>query len=557
MHLENFTDKRIAPHIVFLRKEVFAMNEKNRVYCLYRVSTDKQVDYGANNEADIPMQRKACHRFAEKMGWKIIHEEQEDGVSGHKIRAENRDKVQLIKEHAKQGKFDILLVFMFDRIGRIADETPFVVEWFVKNGIQVWSTQEGEQRFDNHIDKLLNYIRFWQADGESEKTSIRTKTSLGQMVEEGHFKGGCAAYGYDLVKSGRLNKKKHELYDLQVNETEAAVVRLIFDKYVNEGFGPHRIATFLNENGYRARTGKPWHHATIRGMLSNLTYTGVLRCGESRSELLPHLQIISVEQFETAQAIREARSNKSELERTVPLNTRGQSLLAGNVFCGHCGARLTLTTSGKGGKLADGSFDKTKRIRYVCYGKTRKQTECDGQTGYTMHILDDIIDKMVRDIFCRMRDISRNELVSAKYEKELESKKMHLSQLRYQYNKESHNLDTLKAEVVNCIRGESTFSKEMLSALIAESEAKCQEQLEAINRVENEIDNGQLILSAVDKECNKLISWAELYDEASFEKKKMIINCLINRVEVFRDYRLNVEFNFDIGQFFCGLDCVA
>ena len=46
--------------------------EKNRVCCLYRVSTDKQVDYDTNHEADIPMQRKACHRFAEKMqlaGW--------------------------------------------------------------------------------------------------------------------------------------------------------------------------------------------------------------------------------------------------------------------------------------------------------------------------------------------------------------------------------------------------------------------------------------------------------------------------------------------------------
>ena len=62
--------------------------EKNRVCCLYRVSTDKQVDYDNNNEADIPMQRKACHRFADKMGWTIVHEEQEDGVSGHKIRAE-------------------------------------------------------------------------------------------------------------------------------------------------------------------------------------------------------------------------------------------------------------------------------------------------------------------------------------------------------------------------------------------------------------------------------------------------------------------------------------
>lgn len=194
-------------------------------------------------------------------------------------------RIQIIKDLARQKQFDILLVFMFDRIGRIADETPFVVEWFTKNGIQVWSTQEGEQRFDNHIDKLLNYIRFWQADGESVKTSVRTRTSLGQMVEDGHFKGGLAAYGYDLSKSGRLNKRKHELLDLTVNETEAPVVRLIFDKYVNEGYGAQRITTFLNSNGYRTRTGKMWHPASIHGILCNLTYTGVLRSGESRSPI--------------------------------------------------------------------------------------------------------------------------------------------------------------------------------------------------------------------------------------------------------------------------------
>ena len=37
-----------------------------RVYCLYRVSTSKQVDHDDQNQADIPMQRKACHDFAEE-----------------------------------------------------------------------------------------------------------------------------------------------------------------------------------------------------------------------------------------------------------------------------------------------------------------------------------------------------------------------------------------------------------------------------------------------------------------------------------------------------------
>lgn len=45
----------------------------------------------------------------------------------------------------------------------------------------LWSTQEGEQRFDNHIDKLLNYIRFWQADGESEKTSMHISVFINAL----------------------------------------------------------------------------------------------------------------------------------------------------------------------------------------------------------------------------------------------------------------------------------------------------------------------------------------------------------------------------------------
>ena len=607
----------------------------NRVDCLYRVSTDKQVDYNDKSQADIPMQRRECHRFCEKMGWTIVHEEQEDGVSGHKVRAENRDKLQIIKERAKQGKFDILLVFMFDRIGRIADETPFVVEWFVKNGVRVWSTQEGEQRFDNHTDKLTNYIRFWQADGESEKTSIRTKTALGQLVEDGGFKGGLAPYGYDLVKSGRFNKRKHEVFELAVNEAEAAVVRIIFDKYVHEGFGAQRIATYLNNLGYRARTalgqlvedggfkgglapygydlvksgrfnkrkhevfelavneaeaavvriifdkyvhegfgaqriatylnnlgyrartGKMWHHASIRGIICNLTYTGVLRSGESRSQTLPHLQIIEQELFEAAQHIRTSRANSAEQERRVPLNTRGQSLLAGNVFCGHCGSRLALTTNGKAYPCKEDAHRIVKRVRYICYGKTRKQTECDGQTGYTAHILDGIIDKVVRQIFERMKAIPKSEIVNIRYREKMEERKALLKSAKSDYAKAAAELDTLRAEVIKSLRGESAFSQDLLGSLISDCETKCLEVQHTMEAAQAAYDEGQAMLDALNAQYDDIISWADMYDSASTESKKMIVSCLIRRVEVYRDYRLHIDFNIDFEQFSTGLDISA
>ena len=530
------------------------MADKNRVCCLYRVSTDKQVDYSNGNEADIPMQRKACHRFAEQKGWNIVFEEQEDGVSGHKVRAENRDKIQLIKDLARKKEFDILLVFMFDRIGRIADETPFVVEWFVKNGISVWSTQEGEQRFDNHTDKLLNYIRFWQADGESEKTSIRTKTSLRQMVEEGHYKGGSPAYGYDLVKSGRFNKRKHKLYDLKINESEAAVVKLIFDKYTNEGYGTWRIANYLNDNGYRTRSGKRWHQASIRGILSNLTYTGVLRSGDARSPLLPELQIINPEQFKTASYIFKSRAKKHSENPTVPLNTRGKSLLAGNVFCGHCGARLTLTTNGRYRKRKDGTIDNSPRIRYVCYGKTRKQTDCNGQTGYTMHKLDGIVEQVIKNIFAAMKGIPKSKIVSARYKKEVTDKKCRLADTEKEYNKALQKLNLLKAEVIKCLQGESTFSKDILSELITDTEKNCNELAKLLEKLETELEQSEDLQAELCRSYDEIISWADLYDSASIEAKKMIVNSMIKRIDVFRNYKLKIEFNFDIKQFFSGID---
>lgn len=528
--------------------------EGNRVCCLYRVSTDKQVDYGSDNQADIPMQRKACHRFAEKMGWTIVHEEQEDGVSGHKIRAENRDKIQAIKELARKGMFDILLVFMFDRIGRIADETPFVVEWFVRNGIRVWSTQEGEQRFDNHIDKLLNYIRFWQADGESEKTSIRTKTSLGQMVEEGHYKGGNAPLGYRLVKSGRINKRRHELYDLEISEGDAETVRTIFSKYVNEGFGVQKIADYLNVNGFRNPRGNPWSRNTIRNILKNETYIGILRSGESRSPVIPELRIISDEVFERAQEIRSERSSTVKDEPRVPLNMRGRSLLSGNVFCGHCGSRLNLTTSNRYYYPKNGAVTTTKRIRYVCYKKVRKLSNCCGQSGYSMEKLDKVVEKVVKEVFNRFKGVSKSELIRTRYESELQARKANLTKLRAERAAACEKHKKLRDEVVKAVMGESAFSKEMLAGLAEEAAEKVRELEAEVGRAERAIAEEQQLVKELDASYDEIVSWAELFDSATIEQKKMIVNAMCRRVDVFRGYDVHIELSLSIRQFFAGME---
>ena len=170
-----------------------------RVVCLYRVSTLGQVDHD-----DIPMQKQACREYARTHpDWEIVKEVSEKGVSGYKVSTNSRDAIVEIKKMAMAGQFDVLLVFLFDRLGRRDDETPFVVQWFVSQGIEVWSTKEGEQRFDNHVDKLLNYIRFWQASGESEKTAIRVRTKHSQMVQDCQWRGGLVPYASRCCRFSR------------------------------------------------------------------------------------------------------------------------------------------------------------------------------------------------------------------------------------------------------------------------------------------------------------------------------------------------------------------
>ena len=116
------------------------------MYCLYRVSNKNQVD-----DDDIPMQKKACHEFASKQNnWLIEKEFYEKGVSGFSVKADDRDEIIKLIEAAARQEFDVLLVFMFDRLGRREDESPFILKWFVEHGIEVWSVKEGQQTFEKH-----------------------------------------------------------------------------------------------------------------------------------------------------------------------------------------------------------------------------------------------------------------------------------------------------------------------------------------------------------------------------------------------------------------------
>jgi len=512
--------------------------QKKQVYCLYRVSTAGQVE-----KDDIPMQRQACREFSATQGWEIVREFSEKGVSGFKVSAKDRDVICEIQKDAAEHKFDILLVFMFDRIGRKEDETPFVVEWFTREGVEVWSVHEGQQRFDTHVDKLMNYIRYWQASGESIKTSIRTKTRLSQIVQEGRFRGGVAPYGYRLERQGRINKKNREVYELVIHEEEAGVVQKIYDLYMTHGYGSQRISTYLTESGILNRNGNNFTNTTIQNMLKNKTYIGVLKSGETQSEIFPHLQIIPPDVHFSVQEIIQQRSAQYK-ERNIPLNTRGRSLLSGNVFCGHCGARLVVTTNGKKYiRKSDGEITFTPRTRYVCYNRRRHPGQCDGQTGYTSRKLDTLIDGIIHRIFASVKNFSKDQLIETQFQGRMETCQLELANAKASLRAHTAEMKEYEAEVIKVIRGESRLDSNLLNKLYDEAKEKNEKTRRRVEELELQLSNGQQTITSLSDQFDNLTSWAELYDQCEMDSKKMILSQIFKSIKVRSSYEIEVELN--------------
>ena len=402
-----------------------AKETKTRVCCLYRVSTKGQVDKAEN---DIPMQKKACHEFAESKGWTIIKEHAELGVSGFKVAAADRDELQEIKREAEKQEFDILLVFMFDRLGRKDNETPFVLKWFVEQGISVWSTVEGEQRFDSNVDDLLNYIRFWQA-------------------------------------------------------------------------------------------------------------------------FIPELQIVEESIYEDAMAIVEQRKKENEQRRSVAQSSYNKTLLAGNLYCAHCGTRLSGFWHKDRYRLADGTVKEVMAPKYNCYAKGLKVRPCDGQQLYKAEIVDEIVEGIAKDIFAMISRMPKDPTIEAQLKKNIQNKENLLRELDAKLQSAKKELELYEAQIIKCIEGKSKLSEVTLARMISRAE-------EAVAVYEKEIEKARLdkqnqkdTAAQIEDFYKEFKGWADEYESAALERRRVILSQLFSRIEIGRGYEVKVEIAMSYKQF--------
>ena len=398
-------------------------------YC--RVSTEKFDQLNS-----LEAQKRFFEEYAQKNGHNLVRLYADEGISGTKTK--NRKEFLRLMRDAKHGLFDMVVV---KDISRFARNTVDLL-----NNTRQLKALDIETLFLTSNMTVLGNSEFVLtifgalAQEESANTSKRVKFGKKLNAEKGRVPN--IVFGYD--------KTKGDYFNLTVNQSDAEIVRRIFDMYTNQGYGAAKIANMLNDDGLKTKRNCAWSQNAVSHILKNEIYIGkVINGKEEVKDFLtgvrtakdpsewkvvdkPELRLISDETFQNAQDILAGRIDAFNITRTRESNKHLFSTL---IKCADCGwsFRRTVHTY------------KNTYVRWVCSGRNGKGADTCGnktvideaelisslQEYFTMILSkrSSIIKHVIKEFTAIYKSKDENE----DYEKDLSERLSKLNKTRQKY----------------------------------------------------------------------------------------------------------------------------
>ena len=294
------------------------------------IYTRKSTEDGLDQEFNgLDAQYEACAAYALSQrheGWTLVPDRYDDGgYSGGNMQ---RPGLQRSLADIAASRVDIILVYKIDRLTRALSDFAKIVEVLDKADAnfvsitQSFNTTTSMGRLT--LNMLLSFAQF-----EREVTGERIRDKIAASKRKGLWMGGPVPLGYNVCDR-----------ELVVNEEEAAMVRLIFERHQAVG-ALQALAAELRRcdivskqrvmRDGRVIGGQPFSAGALRYLLGNRIYVGEIRHGDN---VYPgkHQPIIAREGWEASQRL---------LARNVPRPRSGQvSLLNGLLHDSH-GRKMT------------------------------------------------------------------------------------------------------------------------------------------------------------------------------------------------------------------------
>jgi site-specific DNA recombinase len=319
-----------------------------------RVSSDRQKE-----NHTIASQLAALTEYAEAHGYLVPAEWrfQDEGYSGATLL---RPGLEAVRDLAAAGHLEAVLVYSPDRLSRKYAYQVLLAEELSRCGVELVFLKAPSGTTPE--DQLLVQFQGMIAEYERAQIAERSRRGKRHRARQGSINVlSGAPYGYRYVRKSDTSAAYYEVID-----SEAAVVRRVYQAYTQQGLSINALARQLNEEHIPTRTGLArWERSTVWGVLRNPAYRG--RACYGKTELRPRQRItrplrkrqglvsrdsanherprqdwieIAVPALISEETFALAQEQLEQNKRHSPRRTIEPSLLQGMLVCERCGYAL-------------------------------------------------------------------------------------------------------------------------------------------------------------------------------------------------------------------------
>ena len=265
--------------------------------------------------------------------WEYVGVYADCGVTG--TSTQRREQFNRMVADCEAGKIQLVLTKSISRFARNTVDLLETVRHLRDIGVEVRFERERISSMSGDGELMLTILAsFAEAESLSLSDNIKWKVRKGFQAGKQHSRQKMLGYRW-------------EGDDLVIVPEEAEIVRLIFEKYI-AGLSPTEIANLLKENGMMGVHGKPLPKWSVRAVLENEEYTGVLIL-QKNYNTAPHrerknygeVQMYKVEDNHpaiiSAETFRKAQAVKAERDERYTHKPENDTCFTGKVRCGKCG----------------------------------------------------------------------------------------------------------------------------------------------------------------------------------------------------------------------------
>jgi site-specific DNA recombinase len=304
-----------------------------------RKSSEEGLEQSFNS---LDAQREACEAYILSQrheGWQVVRTKYDDGgFSGGNM---ERPALRALLDDIAAKRVDTVVVYKVDRLTRSLSDFAKIVDQFDEQGVsfvsvtQQFNTTTSMGRLTLNV--LLSFAQF-----EREVTGERIRDKIAASKRKGMWMGGVVPLGYDL--------QDHHLI---LNPKEAAVIRRIFESYMEQGC-VSKLQVYLQQKGIISKRrisktgittgGNVISRGALYALLQNRLYRGEIPHKDA-SYPAQHPAIIDQKLWDKVQAQFKANLQAG---RKRP-RSKEKSLLQGLLYDNQ-GTRFTPSHTNKNGR---------------------------------------------------------------------------------------------------------------------------------------------------------------------------------------------------------------